>query len=96
MTDYLSRHLVALNTDYKVRSLSSRGDISEHDEIFDEYLRATMSVLDAVYGRECTERVRSTALATPVRRRGPGPLERLVRVAHRYMQEWHAHVLAMS
>jgi len=96
MTDYLSRHLVALHTDYKVRSLSSRGDSGEHDAIFDEYLRATMAVLDAVYGRECTERVRSTAPARSVRRRGPGPLERLVRTAHRYMQEWHAHVLAMS
>jgi hypothetical protein len=96
MTDYLSRHLVALHTDYKVRSLSSRGGHSDHDAIFDEYLRATMVVLDAVYGRECTEHVRSTAPATPVRRRGPGPLARLVRTAHRYMQEWHAHLLAMS
>lgn len=96
MTDYLSRHLVALHTEYKVRSLSSRGDLTEHDAIFDEYLRATMTVLDAVYGRECSARVRSAAPSTPVRRRAPGPLERLVRTAHRYMQEWHAHVLAMS
>lgn len=96
MSDPLSRQLVALHQEYKVRALAPSGDRSAHDALFDEFIRNAMAVLERAYGEECAGQVRASALRHARPPRCPRWLERLALAGNRSAQCWYVEWRAMS